>query len=247
MLLQTLCLSVIALSMMATMGLANMALTPTPEQTVIILLGPPASGKGTQAVRLSKNLKIPHISTGDLFRENISKGTPLGEKAKSFMDAGQLVPDALVLDMLFDRVSRPDCSQGYLLDGFPRTIPQAEELDKKLHPKTRLIVLNLDVSDETIIKRTAGRQTCTQCGNVHNLYFSPSKQPEVCDACGGKLIQRSDDRPEVVQERLRAYRNQTEPLIKFYKDKGLLHTVNGEQNPDKVYTDLSEWILQRSR
>ena len=210
----------------------------TSRPTVLILLGPPGSGKGTQAVRLSKELGIPHISTGDLFRDNMSRNTELGKRAKSYMESGQLVPDELVLEMLFDRVSRPDCIQGYLLDGFPRTLPQAEALDKHLQGKAKIIALNLQVKDEAIVKRAEGRLTCKSCGAVYNKYYSPSKQENVCDQCEGDLIQRTDDKAEVVQERLRVYHKQTAPLIEYYQKKGVLAEVNGEQKPDEVFSAL---------
>jgi len=186
-----------------------------PNTKVVILLGPPGSGKGTQAIRLTKELGIPHISTGDLFRENISKNTELGKRAKTYMDAGKLVPDEVVLDMLFDRVSRPDCAKGYLLDGFPRTLPQAEALAKHLKDGTDLVVLELEVPDEMIVKRVAGRLTCESCGTIYNRYFSPPSIEGVCDKCQGKLVQRSDDNEEVVKERLRVYHSQTSPLIDY--------------------------------
>lgn len=206
--------------------------------TVVILLGPPGSGKGTQAVRLSQKLGIPHISTGDLFRENISKGTDLGKKAKSFMDAGKLVTDEIVLDMLFERVKQPDCHSGYLLDGFPRTIPQAEALDLKLAGQANIIVLNLNVADDSIIKRIEGRLTCNRCGNIHNKYYSPPLKEGVCDKCGGVLTQRSDDKEDVVKERLRVYHEQTEPLVDYYTKKRILANVNGENGPEVVSSEL---------
>lgn len=212
------------------------------KRTIVILLGPPGSGKGTQAVRLSKELGIPHISTGDLFRENIGKNTELGQKAKSFMDAGKLVPDELVLEMLFDRVAKPDSAKGFLLDGSPRTIPQAEALDKRLGPNDRLIVLNLDVSDELIFKRIEGRLSCKQCGTIYNRYFTPPQCEGICDKCGGELTQRSDDNETVVRERLRVYHEQTEPLIEFYSKKNVLSTVNGEQDPEVVFQALLKKI-----
>jgi adenylate kinase len=214
------------------------------ERRVIILLGPPGSGKGTQAVRISKELGIPHISTGDLFRENMSKNTDLGKRAKSFMEAGKLVPDDVVLEMLFDRVSRPDCKKGYLLDGFPRTIPQAEALDKFLKDGTKVVALNLEVSDDAIMKRVAGRLTCKQCGAVYNRYFSPPAKEGICDKCGGELYQRSDDSPAVVEERLRVYHAQTEPLIDFYTKKKVLTNVNGENAPDVVFQDLMKALTK---
>lgn len=206
-----------------------------PHQKVVILLGPPGSGKGTQAVRLSKELGVPHISTGDLFRENMSKNTELGQRAKGYIDAGKLVPDEVVLDMLFQRVSQPDCSLGYLLDGFPRTLPQAEALAKFLSPNAELIVLNLEVPDDVIVKRAEGRLNCKQCGSVFNKYFTPPVKEDVCDKCGGQLFQRSDDKAEVVQERLRVYHVQTKPLIEFYAKKGVLSSVDGTKLPDEVF------------
>lgn len=209
-----------------------------PHQRVVILLGPPGSGKGTQAVRLTKELGIPHISTGDLFRENISKNTELGKRAKEYTNAGKLVPDELVLDMLFDRVSRPDCAKGYLLDGFPRTLPQAEAFGKFLPAFAELTVLNLEVPDDIIVKRAEGRLTCKQCGNVFNRYFSPPLKQGVCDKCNGELIQRPDDKAEVVQERLRVYHSQTKPLIEYYTKKSALFSVDGTKSPDEVFQSL---------
>ncbi len=207
---------------------------------VVILLGPPGSGKGTQAVRISKELGIPHISTGDLFRENISQDTELGKRAKTFMNAGKLVPDEVVLDMLFDRVARPDCAHGYLLDGFPRTLPQAEALEKHLAKNVQLIVLDLEVPDEIIVKRAEGRLTCKSCGNVYNKYFSPPLKEGVCDKCGGELIQRPDDKADVVQERLRVYHSQTAPLVEFYAKKGVLQRVDGTKTPEVVFQALMQ-------
>lgn len=208
------------------------------HQKVVILLGPPGSGKGTQAVRLSKDLGIPHISTGDLFRENMSKGTELGNRAKGYIDAGKLVPDEVVLDMLFDRVRKPDTTKGYLLDGFPRTLSQAEALAKFLPAQAELNVLNLEVPDDVIIKRAEGRLTCKQCGNVYNRHFSPPAKEGVCNKCGGILIQRPDDRAEIVQERLRVYHAQTKPLIEYYYNRGVLVSVDGTQSPDDVFKAL---------
>lgn len=212
------------------------------RQTVVILLGPPGSGKGTQAVRISKELHIPHISTGDLFRENMSQDTALGQKAKGYINAGQLVPDQLVLDMLFDRVARPDCAKGYLLDGFPRTIPQAEALEKALNGKTRVVVLNLDVPDAVIFKRIEGRLSCPDCGAIYNKYASAPTKENICDKCQGGLIQRSDDQADVVTKRLSVYHEQTEPLIGFYEKRGVLHTVNGEKGSDQVYKELMGFL-----
>lgn len=212
----------------------------TEMRKIVILLGPPGSGKGTQAVRLSKELGIPHISTGDLFRDNLSRNTALGQKAKSYMESGKLVPDEVVLEMLFDRVSRPDCQKGYLLDGFPRTIPQAEALDKQLSKSDQIIALDLKVKDELIVKRISGRLTCKAGGHIQNKYFSAPKKEGVCDTCQGELVQRADDSAEVVQERLRVYHEQTEPLISYYQKKGVLKQVNGENDPETVYKDLMQ-------
>lgn len=189
------------------------------EQTVVILLGPPGSGKGTQATQITKELAIPHISTGDILRENIRKDTPLGREAKKYMDAGKLGPDELVLNMVKERIAQPDCARGYLLDGVPRTLAQAEFLETILNPNAKLVVISLDVSDEAIIKRMAGRLTCKQCGAVYNKFFSPPKQEGVCDKCGGELYQRVDDKEDVVKERLRVYHSQTKPVIQFYERK----------------------------
>ncbi len=215
------------------------------KSIVLIMLGPPASGKGTQSVRLAKEFQLPHISTGDLFRENISQSTPLGQKAKGFIDEGKLVPDELVLDMLFDRLSKADTQKGFILDGFPRTLAQAEALEIKLTGK-KVIVLNLEVSDETIIKRTAGRLICRKCGNVHNQYFSPPSQENICDKCGGELYQREDDKPEVVVTRLRTYHNQTAPLIDYYSRKNILTNIAGEQSSDQVFKELKETVIRQT-
>lgn len=234
MLFLSLCLGAASL---AGMALAQEGATKK-QQRVVVLLGPPGSGKGTQAVRLTKELGIPHISTGDLFRENISKNTELGKRAKSYMDAGKLVPDEVVLDMLFDRVSRPDTANGYLLDGFPRTLPQAEALEKHLGKGVELIVIDLEVPDDVIVKRAEGRLTCKNCGNVHNKYFSPPKVEGQCDKCGGELVQRPDDKAEVVLERLRVYHSQTKPLVDFYDKKGVLKRFDGTKTPDEVFINV---------
>lgn len=233
------CLLLLALPF-SLFALSHEAMSEHPK--VIIILGPPASGKGTQSVRLAKEFNIPHISTGDLFRENMKSGTALGKKAKQFIDEGKLVPDEIVLDMLFDRLQKSDTASGFILDGFPRTIPQAEALNKRLDPKSEVIALNLDVSDETIIKRTAGRLICKQCGNVHNSYFSPPEREGECDRCCGELYQRDDDKPEVVATRLKTYHEQTEPLIAYYKSKNLLIDIAGEQEPNKVFQELKNAV-----
>ena len=208
------------------------------SQTVIIFLGPPGSGKGTQAVRLAKETGLPHISTGDLFRENMSQNTELGQKAKGYINAGKLVPDELTLEIFYDRVKRPDAAKGYILDGFPRTIPQAEALDKYLKGKN-LKVFNLDVPDSVIMQRITGRLSCQKCGNIQHKDFSPPKVSGVCDKCGGQLTQRKDDSPETVVERLKVYHAQTAPLIDYYKKQGKLITIDAQKSPDEVFKALS--------
>ncbi len=205
---------------------------------IVILLGAPGAGKGTQAGRLSAACELPHVSTGDLFRANLRDGTPLGKKAKSYMESGRLVPDEVVLGMLFDRVARPDCQDGYLLDGFPRTIAQARAFDAQLSPDDTVTVLQIDVSEETLVARISGRLLCRDCGNIQHESFSPPAEEGICDVCGGELQRRSDDRPEVVRERLRVYRAETAPLIRHYADKGVLQTVDGELSPDEVFEQL---------
>jgi len=208
-----------------------------PVRTVWILLGPPGSGKGTQAVQLSKALQIPHISTGDLLREHIKKETPLGKQAKQYIEAGKLVPDELVMEILFTRIAEPDSKKGVLLDGFPRTIPQAQALEKKLG-SDQVVVFNLEVKDDVIVKRAEGRLTCTTGGHVFNRYSSPPQEEGICDQCGGNLVRRADDEPAVVQERLKVYQAQTAPLVQFYQERKVLHPINGEKAPEQVFTDL---------
>lgn len=207
------------------------------EQRILILLGPPGAGKGTQAVRLAERLGLPHISTGDLFRENLAQGTELGQRAKSFMESGKLVPDELVLEMLFDRVSRPDCAGGYLLDGFPRTLPQAEALKERLAGQP-VTALSLEVPDELLVERASGRLLCKGCNHIHHATFSPPRVEGVCDACGGELYRRKDDSPEVVRERLAVFHEQTQPMIDFYAQQGNLQSVDGTQSPDDVFAAL---------
>ncbi len=205
--------------------------------TVFILLGPPGAGKGTQAVRLSAALALPHVSTGDLFRENLGKGTELGIKAKGFMESGRLVPDDVVIDMLFERVSKPDCKSGFLLDGFPRTVAQAAALDRRLAGWT-VRAPSINVPDSALVERLAGRATCKACGHVHHLRFSPPKVAGRCDRCAGELYQRPDDSREVVSKRLSVYREQTKPVEDHYNQLGVLSVVDGDRSPDDVFTSL---------
>lgn len=211
----------------------------------IVLLGPPGAGKGTQAEVLTKKLLVPHISTGDMFRAAIKNGTAMGIEAKSYMDRGQLVPDEVTVGIIKDRIAQPDCSGGFLLDGFPRTIAQAEALDKLLEDKGGLdAVLNISVPLEKLVERLTGRRMCRKCGAIyHMLYNAPAKEG-VCDACGGELYQRDDDKLETVTNRLDVYEAQTAPLIGFYEKQGKLFTVNGDQPINAVLADLGKALGQ---
>lgn len=204
------------------------------------MLGAPGAGKGTQAANLAKELNIPHISTGDIFRANIKNGTELGKKAKSYMDAGKLVPDELVCDLVADRIAKDDCKEGYILDGFPRTIPQAEALDKAVLALGTKIdyAVNIDVPDEAIITRMGGRRACLNCGATYHVQYNPPKKEGICDTCGHPLVLRDDDKPETVQTRLNVYHEQTQPLIDYYEKKNILVTVDGTQSMDKVFSDI---------
>ena len=208
----------------------------------IIMLGAPGAGKGTQAKMLSERYGIPHISTGDIFRMNIKNNTELGQKAKGYMDAGQLVPDELVVDLVVDRIKAKDCMKGFILDGFPRTIPQAEALDYALNNQNQKIdyAINVDVPDENIIKRMSGRRACVGCGATYHLVYNPTKTEGVCDVCGEKLILRDDDKPETVQKRLDVYHEQTQPLIDYYNKKEVILTVDGTQDIDVVYDEITK-------
>lgn len=226
---------------------ASVQLYGEPESSqsalVVVLLGPPGCGKGTQATRLSQKLGLPHISTGDLFRAHIKNQTDLGKKANEYISKGQLVPDSVTLDMLFDRVSQPDCVNGYLLDGSPRTVAQAEAIDARLPSNTELVVVSLEVPDSAIVKRAVGRLMCKDCGNIQHRDFSPPKEEGKCDKCGGELYQRADDNEATVLERLKVYHTQTEPVIGYYRDRGLLQEVNGDRDPDVVFEDLFTEIM----
>ncbi|MEE1313257.1 MAG: adenylate kinase [Lachnospiraceae bacterium] len=204
----------------------------------IIMLGAPGAGKGTQAKMISEKYGIPHISTGDIFRANIKNGTELGKKAKSYMDQGLLVPDELVVDLVVDRVQNDDCANGYILDGFPRTIPQAEALDAALGKDKIDYALDIEVPDENIIKRMSGRRACVGCGATYHLVFNPTKEEGICDVCGQKLILRDDDKPETVQKRLNVYHEQTKPLIDYYKKAGSLVEMDGTVNIDVVFENI---------
>ncbi|EEG56942.1 adenylate kinase [[Clostridium] asparagiforme DSM 15981] len=206
----------------------------------IIMLGAPGAGKGTQAKKIAAKYQIPHVSTGDIFRANIKNGTELGMKAKSYMDAGGLVPDEITIGMLLDRIHEADCENGYVLDGFPRTIPQAESLTQALAGMDEKIdyAVNVDVPDENIISRMSGRRACLNCGATYHIVYNPPKQEGVCDVCGDKLVLRDDDKPETVQKRLSVYHDQTQPLIEYYEKAGVLKQVDGTQDMEAVFQDI---------
>ncbi|MCX7843623.1 MAG: adenylate kinase [Clostridia bacterium] len=196
----------------------------------LILLGAPGSGKGTQAALLQEKLNIPHISTGDIFRSNIKSGTELGKLAKCYIDKGMLVPDSVTIDLVKDRLRQPDCNNGFIMDGFPRTIPQAEYLENALKEMGMHVdaALNIDVPDEVIISRISGRRICPACGMSYNVVSNPPRTEGICDSCGGRVVHRDDDKEETVVNRLKVYHEQTEPLIKFYEARGKLKTVDGQ-------------------
>lgn len=206
----------------------------------IIMLGAPGAGKGTQAKKIADRYQIPHISTGDIFRVNIKNGTELGKKAKSYMDAGNLVPDSLTLDLVMDRIAQEDCKNGYVFDGFPRTIPQAEALKGALDAIGQTIdyAIDIEVPDENIINRMGGRRACVSCGATYHIQFAAPKVEGVCDRCGGTLTLRDDDKPETVKKRLDVYHEQTQPLIDFYKEEGCLVTVDGTKDVEEVLQSI---------
>ena len=208
----------------------------------IIMLGAPGAGKGTQAKMIAEKYGLPHISTGDIFRANIKNGTELGKEAKEYMDKGLLVPDELTVRLLLDRVAQDDCKKGYVLDGFPRTIPQAEVLDEKLSELGEKVdyAINVDVPDENIVNRMSGRRACLNCGATYHIVSIPPKKEGICDVCGSELVLRDDDRPETVQNRLKVYHEQTQPLIDFYEKKGVLRSVDGTLPMEEVFTAITK-------
>jgi adenylate kinase len=212
----------------------------------IILLGPPGAGKGTQAVRIADAFGIPHISTGDILRANVREGTELGTEAKRYMDAGDLVPDEVIIGMVGDRLEEDDAVEGFLFDGFPRTVPQAKALEDLLVERdTPLdVVLRLSVPKDEVVRRLTGRRTCAECGRIFHLEYDPPEDPERCDACGGELQQRDDDREDVVLNRLEVYASQTEPLEHFYWERGLLRDVDAVGAPDDVFASASAILNQ---
>ncbi len=208
----------------------------------IIMLGAPGAGKGTQAERIAEKYQIPHISTGDIFRANIKQGTELGMKAKSYMDQGLLVPDSLTVDLVMDRISQEDCKNGYILDGFPRTIPQAECLTEALKARGEKMDFAIDVHvpDENIVTRMSGRRACPGCGSTYHIVYAAPKAEGVCDKCGSALILRDDDKAETVKKRLAVYHEQTQPLIDYYSREKILHTVDGTKELEHVFKDITE-------
>ena len=208
----------------------------------IVMLGAPGAGKGTQAKMIASKYQVPHISTGDIFRANIKNGTELGKKAKKYMDQGLLVPDELTVDLVIDRLSQDDCKKGYILDGFPRTIPQAEALDAALAKRGEKMdfAIDVDVPDENIISRMSGRRACTGCGATYHIVYNPSKKGDACEVCGEILILRDDDKPETVQKRLTVYHDQTQPLIDYYTGQNILKTVDGTQDMNDVFAAITE-------
>lgn len=206
----------------------------------IIMLGAPGAGKGTQAKMIANKYGVPHISTGDIFRANIKNGTELGMEAKKYMDAGKLVPDELTVKILLDRVAQDDCKNGYVLDGFPRTIPQAEVLDQALTELGDQVdyAINVDVPDENIVNRMSGRRACLACGATYHIVHVPPKKEGICDRCGKELVLRDDDKPETVLNRLKVYHEQTQPLIEYYTKKGILKTVDGTVDMNDVFAAI---------
>jgi adenylate kinase len=210
----------------------------------LVLMGLPGAGKGTQADKIVVKYNIPHISTGDMFRAAIKEGTELGLQAKSFMDKGELVPDEVTIGIVRERLSKNDCGNGFLLDGFPRTVAQAEALDTMLADLGKKIdyVINIDVDQSILMERLTGRRICKNCGATYHLVFNPPSQEGVCDRCGGELYQRADDNAETVQNRLDVNIQQTKPLLNFYEDKGYLRNINGQQDIDVVFADIEELL-----
>lgn len=206
----------------------------------IIMLGAPGAGKGTQAKRIAKKYNIPHISTGDIFRANIKEGTELGKRAKEYMDKGELVPDDITIGMLLDRIHKADCKDGFVLDGFPRTIPQAKSLSEALSKLNEKIdyAINIDVPDDSIITRMSGRRACLSCGSTYHIKYSAPKKENICDNCGSELVIRDDDKPETVKKRLDVYHNQTQPLIDYYDNENILANVDGTKDMEEVFLDI---------
>ena len=203
----------------------------------LILLGPPGAGKGTQAARLTEDFHLPYIATGDMLRAAVKEGTPLGKKAKAYMDRGDLVPDDVIIEMILDCMEGPECADGFLLDGYPRNVEQAKALEDAMKDKGRGITaaVLIDVSDEEVVKRISGRRVCQKNGHVYNVFSDPPKHDDVCDQDGSRLVQREDDAEDVVRNRLSVYHDQTEPLISYYDQQGVMRRIDGTRSPDEVH------------
>lgn len=210
----------------------------------VVLLGPPGAGKGTQAERVAKSCDVPHISTGDMLRDSVAKGTELGKLAKGYMDRGELVPDDVIIGIVKERLLEPDAEKGFILDGFPRTLAQAVALESELSSLGRKIdfVVNIEVSDEEVVRRISGRRICRSCGKPYHVEFNPPKVEGVCDACGGQLYRRADDEPAAVRKRLEVYHEQTAPLESFYEQRGLLVSVDGGKSVEEVSKDIESLL-----
>ena len=235
----------LTLLMAAFMTLTSVSYAHLPSEEkplVLVLLGPPGAGKGTHAVPLSEKLSIPHISTGDLFRDNLRKGTPLGKRAKSYIDEGKLVPDELVLDMVFSRISLEDCKKGYILDGFPRSIVQAKALSKKLKDKATLLVIHFNVPDSILVERIVGRVMCKDCKKPFHKTFYPPKKEGVCDNCNGSLYYRDDDSEAVVKSRLNVYHKESAPLIDYYDIQNVLYDINSQKCQREVFEEVMQTV-----
>lgn len=211
---------------------------------VLILMGPPGCGKGTQGKKLEERYQIPQLATGDMLRDAIRNGTPVGLKAKDYMERGALVPDSVIVDVMRERLEKKDCTKGFILDGFPRTVVQAEALAKLLEQlKQKLIaVMNLDVTDEEVISRLSGRRSCKSCGAPYHVTFFPPARQGICDKCGSELVQRSDDKEDTIRERLRVYREQTSPLIDYYGRLNLLQNIDGVDTVDNIFNEICSLI-----
>lgn len=212
----------------------------------LVLLGPPGAGKGTQAEKIIDEFEVLHVSTGDIFRKNIKEETELGKKVKGYLAEGKLVPDELTIDLVWDRLDQDDCKNGFMLDGFPRTIKQAEALTKGLEERKIKLdsVINIDVNSEVLIKRLAGRRVCLNCGASYHVENKPSKEEGICDRCGHEIVQREDDKEETVKNRIDVYKKQTEPLIEYYSNLGLIFNVDGTLGPDEVFGRIKDHLTQ---
>ncbi|MBD3307447.1 adenylate kinase [candidate division KSB3 bacterium] len=206
----------------------------------LVLLGPPGAGKGTQAKKLIEHYQIPQISTGDILRQAVKEGTELGQQAKSYMDRGELVPDDVIIEIVKERIKADDCQQGYIFDGFPRTVEQAKALDQMLHSLSTHLdaVINIDVPEEEVVKRLSGRRTCKNCGALYHVIYNPPAKAGICDKCGGELFQRNDDNETTIRQRLAVYREQTLPLIEYYSKQDLVKTIPGSGTPDDIFSAI---------